>query len=292
MNNVYTHGHHESVLRSHRWRTAENSAGYLLPHLRSGMSLLDVGAGPGTITADLARLVEPGRTTRSKPASGARDHPRDLRRTRRRTWSSSSATCTSWTCRTTRTTWCTHTRSCSTWPIRSRRCVRCAGSANRAESSPPATRTTRVRLVSVAARAGRVDGRSTSDWPGPTVASRTPVAGCCPGRGRPGFENVDATSTNWTFATPRTARGGAGCGPTGSCSPRWPTRRGRPAYRSQPCRASRPLGTVVHHPDAWHLPPPRRNHRHCLSASVGPNSKWAREFGRRVLSVGVSRVGT
>ena len=26
----YTHGHHESVLRSHRWRTVENSAGYLL----------------------------------------------------------------------------------------------------------------------------------------------------------------------------------------------------------------------------------------------------------------------
>ncbi|MFI5730365.1 class I SAM-dependent methyltransferase [Kribbella sp. NPDC051587] len=63
MNNVYTHGHHESVLRSHSWRTAENSAGYLLPHLRPGMSLLDIGAGPGTITADLARLVEPGRTT-------------------------------------------------------------------------------------------------------------------------------------------------------------------------------------------------------------------------------------
>lgn len=27
---VYTHGHHEAVLRSHTWRTAENSAGYLL----------------------------------------------------------------------------------------------------------------------------------------------------------------------------------------------------------------------------------------------------------------------
>ncbi|MBN3931576.1 hypothetical protein IQ279_18390 [Streptomyces verrucosisporus] len=26
-NAVYTHGHHESVLRSHRWRTAANSAG-------------------------------------------------------------------------------------------------------------------------------------------------------------------------------------------------------------------------------------------------------------------------
>ncbi len=60
---VYTHGHHESVLRSHRWRTAENSAGYLLPHLRPGMSLLDVGCGPGTITADLAQRVAPGRVT-------------------------------------------------------------------------------------------------------------------------------------------------------------------------------------------------------------------------------------
>ncbi|HJQ05040.1 MAG TPA: class I SAM-dependent methyltransferase [Nocardioides sp.] len=54
---TYTHGHHESVLRSHRWRTAENSAAYLLPHLRPTDSLLDVGAGPGTITADLARHV-------------------------------------------------------------------------------------------------------------------------------------------------------------------------------------------------------------------------------------------
>jgi ubiquinone/menaquinone biosynthesis C-methylase UbiE len=73
MNNVYTHGHHESVLRSHSWRTAENSAGYLLAHLRPGMSLLDVGAGPGTITADLARLVEPGRTTALEANAAALD---------------------------------------------------------------------------------------------------------------------------------------------------------------------------------------------------------------------------
>lgn len=53
----YTHGHQESVLRSHRWRTAENSAAYLLPHLRPDMTLLDVGCGPGTITADLATRV-------------------------------------------------------------------------------------------------------------------------------------------------------------------------------------------------------------------------------------------
>ena len=61
MGERYTHGHHESVLRSHLWRTAENSAGHLLPHLRSGQDLLDVGCGPGTITRDLARLVAPGR---------------------------------------------------------------------------------------------------------------------------------------------------------------------------------------------------------------------------------------
>ncbi|MEL7158802.1 MAG: methyltransferase domain-containing protein, partial [Actinomycetota bacterium] len=56
----YTHGHHDAVLRSHRFRTAENSAAYLLPHLRAGQRVLDVGCGPGTITADLARLVAPG----------------------------------------------------------------------------------------------------------------------------------------------------------------------------------------------------------------------------------------
>jgi ubiquinone/menaquinone biosynthesis C-methylase UbiE len=58
---VYTHGHHQSVLRSHRWRTVENSAAYLMARLRGGQDLLDVGCGPGTITVDLARRVAPGR---------------------------------------------------------------------------------------------------------------------------------------------------------------------------------------------------------------------------------------
>ena len=57
---VYTHGHTEPVLRSHRWRTAENSAGYLLPRLHERTRILDVGCGPGTITLDLARIAKAG----------------------------------------------------------------------------------------------------------------------------------------------------------------------------------------------------------------------------------------
>ncbi len=58
MSDRYTHGHHESVLRSHLRRTPENSASFLLAHLSPGLALLDVGCGPGNITAGLAeRLV-------------------------------------------------------------------------------------------------------------------------------------------------------------------------------------------------------------------------------------------
>ncbi|KAJ3155714.1 hypothetical protein HDU86_004183 [Geranomyces michiganensis] len=55
---VYTHGHHASVLSSHSWRTAANSAPHLLPHLNSSLIVLDVGCGPGTITADIAKLTK------------------------------------------------------------------------------------------------------------------------------------------------------------------------------------------------------------------------------------------
>src|ERR1041384_361136 len=70
---TYTHGHHESVLRAHRWRTAENSAAYLLPHLSSGTTVLDVGCGPGTITADFATLVTPARGIAMEVSEGALD---------------------------------------------------------------------------------------------------------------------------------------------------------------------------------------------------------------------------
>ncbi|MBS0023182.1 methyltransferase domain-containing protein [Microbacterium paraoxydans] len=54
---TYTHGHHESVLRSHNVRDIANSAAYLRPHLTPETRLLDVGAGPGSITVDFAGVV-------------------------------------------------------------------------------------------------------------------------------------------------------------------------------------------------------------------------------------------
>jgi SAM-dependent methyltransferase len=78
----YTHGHHESVLRGHRQRTAENSAGYLLPHLRPGLSLLDIGCGPGTITVDFAARVAPGSVTAVEQTDTALDLARAEARAR------------------------------------------------------------------------------------------------------------------------------------------------------------------------------------------------------------------
>lgn len=73
---VYTHGHHESVLRSHTWRTAANSAAYLLASLEPDMNVLDIGCGPGTITADLASLVPEGHVTGVDHAPGILEQAR------------------------------------------------------------------------------------------------------------------------------------------------------------------------------------------------------------------------
>lgn len=58
-NEEYTHGYGAASEEMTR-RSAESFAAFFLPHLRSGMRLLDMGCGPGTITLDLAGVVAPG----------------------------------------------------------------------------------------------------------------------------------------------------------------------------------------------------------------------------------------
>jgi SAM-dependent methyltransferase len=72
----YLHGHHDSVLRSHRWRTVDNSAAYLRPDLLPGTTVLDVGCGPGTITAEMARLAAPGIVVGIDAGEGVLDEAR------------------------------------------------------------------------------------------------------------------------------------------------------------------------------------------------------------------------
>jgi ubiquinone/menaquinone biosynthesis C-methylase UbiE len=59
---TYTHGYHASVVAQHAARTATEAAAFLLPLLKSGMKLLDIGCGPGSITVGLAEIVAPGET--------------------------------------------------------------------------------------------------------------------------------------------------------------------------------------------------------------------------------------
>lgn len=56
----YTHGHAPAAVRHHARRTAEEAAAFLLPELEPGMTLLDVGCGPGSITRGLAARLAPG----------------------------------------------------------------------------------------------------------------------------------------------------------------------------------------------------------------------------------------
>ena len=48
-------GYSEEMIQSLMRRNAETNAAYLLPHLRPGLRVLDVGCGPGNITVGLSR---------------------------------------------------------------------------------------------------------------------------------------------------------------------------------------------------------------------------------------------
>jgi ubiquinone/menaquinone biosynthesis C-methylase UbiE len=60
VNREYAFGYQPGVQNYLRLHTVERCASFLIPHLRPGMSLLDAGCGPGTITVGLAPIVAPG----------------------------------------------------------------------------------------------------------------------------------------------------------------------------------------------------------------------------------------
>ena len=55
----YSGGYSSLIIQGLSGRKATREAAFFLPHLRSGMSLLDCGCGPGTMTVDLAEIVAP-----------------------------------------------------------------------------------------------------------------------------------------------------------------------------------------------------------------------------------------
>ncbi|KAK4579982.1 hypothetical protein LTR86_000184 [Recurvomyces mirabilis] len=56
----YTQGHSACTTATHQRRTAETDAAFLLPHIRPTDKILDVGCGPGTITAGFVKYVPQG----------------------------------------------------------------------------------------------------------------------------------------------------------------------------------------------------------------------------------------
>lgn len=57
------HGVTPALRQDYGGRTAGQQAAFVLPYLRPGLKLLDVGCGPGTITLGLAQAVAPGHVT-------------------------------------------------------------------------------------------------------------------------------------------------------------------------------------------------------------------------------------
>ena len=67
---TYTMGYAPEFRKMLERRTAADCAAHLLPHLESGMRLLDLGCGPGTISVELAEVVvSPDAAIRASPGS-------------------------------------------------------------------------------------------------------------------------------------------------------------------------------------------------------------------------------
>ena len=57
---IYTPGHSKDVADFMARRTLASHGAFFVPHLRPGVSLLDCGCGPGSITLGIAARVDPG----------------------------------------------------------------------------------------------------------------------------------------------------------------------------------------------------------------------------------------
>lgn len=60
LSNSYKQGYSKYTLATQQSRTAESHAAFLLPHIKKGDRILDVGCGPGTITTGFAKYVSEG----------------------------------------------------------------------------------------------------------------------------------------------------------------------------------------------------------------------------------------
>jgi len=61
--NKYMQGYSHSTIATHRARTADSDAAFLLPYIKKADRILDVGCGPGTMTTSLAKYASSGSIT-------------------------------------------------------------------------------------------------------------------------------------------------------------------------------------------------------------------------------------
>lgn len=72
----YKQGYSKSTLSSHTSRTVHSDAAFLLPHIKPTDKILDVGCGPGTITAGFASLTPKGSVVGVDVSESVLDHAR------------------------------------------------------------------------------------------------------------------------------------------------------------------------------------------------------------------------
>jgi len=61
MNETYTPGYSEAAAAFMVRRRLDPNGTFFLPYLKTGITVLDCGCGPGTITRDIAQRIAPGR---------------------------------------------------------------------------------------------------------------------------------------------------------------------------------------------------------------------------------------